>query len=63
MKTKFVSMMGFREVLRFKFSQPDLYFVCLMEALSDKIDIQMPDEVAKCEWKHFVRISILKELV
>lgn len=53
-KTKFQSVVGFREVQNFKFGQADLYFVCMLEALDEKIDIQMPDEVEKAEWKPFV---------
>ena len=54
--TKFVAILGFRELLKYKFSRPDLYFVCLLEEATEneKIDIQMPDEVAKCEWKELV---------
>ncbi len=54
MKTAFSSILGFREVLNFKFGQTDIYFVCMLTALDEKIDIQMPDEVAVAEWKEFV---------
>lgn len=53
-KTKFVSILGFRELLKFKFDQPDLYFVCLLEAITEDIDIQMPEEIEAAEWKDFV---------
>ena len=54
-KTAFSSILGFREVLNFKFGQADIYFVCMLTALDEKIDIQMPDEVERAEWKEFVR--------
>ena len=59
MKTTFSSILGFREVLNFKFGQADMYFVCMLEAEDEKIDIQMPDEIAKAEWKEFVRLSYI----
>jgi hypothetical protein len=31
-----------------------MYFVCLLEALTDEIDIQMPDEIAAAAWKPLV---------
>ena len=55
-KSKFVSIMGFREVQNFKFGQSDLYFVCMLEALSENIEIQMPNEIAKAEWKDLVSL-------
>ena len=58
-KTKFASVLGFREVQNFKFGQADLYFVCMLEAIDEKIDIQMPDEVEKAEWKPFVSKLLL----
>lgn len=57
-KTKFQSVLGFREVQKFKFGQADLYFVCMLEATDEKIDIQMPDEVARAEWIPFVRKQV-----
>lgn len=57
-KTKFQSILGFREVQNFKFGQADLYFVCMLSAEDEKIDIQMPDEVSKAEWKPFVSFHI-----
>jgi hypothetical protein len=55
-KTKFESILGFREVLNFKFGQADFYFVCILSAEDERIDIQMPDEVARAEWKPFVSL-------
>ena len=54
-RTKFQSVLGFREVQNFKFGQADMYFVCMLEAINETIDIQMPDEVSIAEWKTFVR--------
>lgn len=34
-KAKFISILGFRELLSYKFGHPDIYFVCLMEAESE----------------------------
>eukprot|EP00347_Sterkiella_histriomuscorum_P011343 403372816 len=53
-KAKFVSVLGFRELLNFKFGQSDIYFVCLLEAENETIDIQMKSEVAKAEWVDIV---------
>ena len=61
-KTAFSSILGFREVLNFKFGQADIYFVCMLTALDEKIDIQMPDEVARAEWKDFVRNYVFNVL-
>ncbi len=30
-KTKFVSIMGFRELVKYSWGQADIYFVCLLE--------------------------------
>ena len=30
-KTKFVSIIGFRELIKYTWGQPDLYFICLLE--------------------------------
>lgn len=49
--------MGFREVQNMKFGQADLYFVCLLQALHEDIDIKHKDEIAKAEWKEFVIIN------
>ena len=51
-KTKFVSILGFRELLKYQWGQQDLYFVCLLEPENEneEIDIQMPDEIAKADW-------------
>jgi hypothetical protein len=38
-KTKFQSILGFREVQNFKFGQADLYFVCMLSAEDETIDI------------------------
>ena len=38
-KTSFQSILGFREVLNFKFGQPDLYFVCMLSADDERIEI------------------------
>ena len=40
-KTKFVSILGFRELLKYQFDQQDLYFVCFLETVdgNEEIDI------------------------
>jgi 8-oxo-dGTP pyrophosphatase MutT (NUDIX family) len=61
-KTKFVSILGFRELLRYQWGQQDLYFVCLLEpaeGASTAIDVQMPDEIAKADWIPLVSSSII----
>ena len=51
-KTRFLSILGFREQLKYHFGQQDLYFVCLLETIdgNETIDIQMPDEIEKADW-------------
>ena len=69
-KTKFVSVLGFRELLKYHFDQQDLYFVCLLETIdgNEAIDIQMPDEISKAEWlpleemKHFAFTNMGKNI-
>jgi ADP-ribose pyrophosphatase YjhB (NUDIX family) len=40
-KTKFSSVLGFREIVKSSlFSQPDLYYVCILEAETEQIEIQ-----------------------
>jgi len=59
-KTQFSGVLGFREVLKQgKFERPDLYFVCHLEAIDEKIDIQMPDEIAAAEWKDLADLKHL----
>ena len=39
-KTKPVGILGFRELLDYRFDQPDLYFICMLELVgSEKIEI------------------------
>jgi ADP-ribose pyrophosphatase YjhB (NUDIX family) len=38
-KTRFESVLGFRELQNFKFGQADLYFVCLLTAEDERIEI------------------------
>lgn len=38
-KTKFSSILGFRELLGYKFGQADLYFVCMLTAEDETINI------------------------
>ena len=33
------SVLGFREVMDFRFGYADTYFVCVLDALTDEIDI------------------------
>ncbi len=61
-KTKFKSVLSFREVMDFKFGQADLYVICLLEALDENINIQFPHEIAACEWKPLVRNLALTRL-
>ena len=51
-KTNFVSILGFRELLKYQWGQQDLYYVCLLEPKDgdETIDVQMPDEVSACQW-------------
>ena len=35
-----------------------MYIVCLLEAINEEINIQMPTEVAIAEWKEIVNIHI-----
>ena len=51
-KTDFVSILGFRELLKYQWGQQDLYYVCMLEPKDgdETIDIQMPDEIAQAAW-------------
>ena len=49
-ETKFKSVLAFRELLKWKFEQPDHYFVCVLHAQKDRIEIQMKSEIARAEW-------------
>lgn len=49
-RTSFKGILGFRELLTYQFGQQDLYFVAMLEALDEKIEIQMTHEVAKASW-------------
>jgi ADP-ribose pyrophosphatase YjhB (NUDIX family) len=52
LQTRFKGIVAFRELKKYKFGQPDLYFICLMEPLqSEKLDIQFKNEISKAEWK------------
>ena len=57
-KTNFVSILGFREQLKYQFGQQDLYYVCLLEPKDgdETIDIQMPDEIAEADWIPLVSV-------
>jgi mutator protein MutT len=58
-KTKFVSIIGFRELLKYQWGQQDMYFVCYLEPEdSEEIDVQHTDEVSRCEWIDAVSFSI-----
>jgi 8-oxo-dGTP pyrophosphatase MutT (NUDIX family) len=48
-KCKFQSLLGFRDKLKFRFDQPDLYFVALCEPKTFEIKID-PFEIANCKW-------------
>ena len=69
-KTKFVSVLGFRELLKYHFDQQDFYFVCLLETMdgNETIDIQMTDEIAKADWvplaqmRHFKFTNMAKNI-
>lgn len=58
-KTNFVSILGFREQLKYQFGQQDLYYVCLLEPKDgdETIDIQMPDEIAEADWIPLEKMS------
>ena len=60
---KFKSILAFRELKKYRFGQGDIYFICLMEPISDevepKIDIQMKDEIKFAKW---MSIDDLKHL-
>lgn len=49
-KCRFKSVVAFREFTGYNFGMQDLYFVCLLEPESEKIDIQMEHEIAKAAW-------------
>ena len=53
-RVKFKSVLAFRELKKYRFGQGDIYFICLMEPISDelepKIDIQMKDEIKAAKW-------------
>ena len=57
-KTNFVSILGFREQLKYQFGQQDLYYVCLLEPKDgdETIDIQLPDEIAEADWIPLVSV-------
>jgi len=39
-KTNFVSVVGFRELINYQWGHPDMYFVCLLEPEnSEEIDV------------------------
>ena len=59
-RTKFQSILGFRELLSYQFGQQDMYFVCLLEPEEDaKIKIQMPEEIAKADWIPIVSLGLI----
>ena len=58
-KAKHVGVLAFRELLKFHFSQQDMYFICLLELIdSEKIEIQMEDEIAAAQWVPLVSSNI-----
>ena len=38
-KCSFKGVVGFRELLNYQFDQQDMYFVCMLEAIDEKIEI------------------------
>ena len=46
---EFVSIGCFRHMHGFRFGKSDIYFVCLMRALSSEIKM-CPSEIAACRW-------------
>ena len=54
-KTSFTSVLGVRELVKSSlFGQPDLYFVCMLEAESEQIAIQSENEIAEAGWIELV---------
>jgi 8-oxo-dGTP pyrophosphatase MutT (NUDIX family) len=58
LRTKFQSVLGFRELLSYQWGCQDMYFVCLLEPEDgQQIKIQMTDEIAKADWIPLVSAS------
>ena len=56
-KTSFKSVVGFRELLTYQFGCQDMYFVCMLEGIDEKIDIQMPHEISHAQWVSVQELS------
>jgi hypothetical protein len=52
-KTEFQGILGLRELNEFRFDNGDLYFICLLKALTTDIKIQ-EFEIEASEWISFV---------
>ena len=48
-KSEFIEILGLREIDNFRFEASEIYFLSLLKAKSDKIDID-PDEILEGKW-------------
>ncbi len=48
-ETEFITLLSFRHMHKFRFGTDDIYFICLLKPLTDKVAIDH-GEIAACKW-------------